>query len=119
MSPFSTFQGMREPDPLATFVPWTEAIIASQPDLAYIHMVEPRISGGSDVLEDLHGKGDSLDPIRDIATRNGMARIVAGGFTPETALKHAELTGDLIAMGRNFIGMYHSGGWSMSHLTRL
>jgi 2,4-dienoyl-CoA reductase-like NADH-dependent reductase (Old Yellow Enzyme family) len=67
----------------------------------------------------LHGKGDSLDPIRDIATRNGMARIVAGGFTPETALKHAELTGDLIAMGRNFIGMYHSGGWSMSHLTRL
>jgi NADPH2 dehydrogenase len=82
-------------------------------------MVEPRISGGSDVLEDLFGKEDSLEPIRDIATRNGIARIVAGGFTPETALKHAELTGDLIAMGRNFIGTYDSGGWSMFHLTGL
>ncbi|KAM0205124.1 hypothetical protein ACHAQI_009487 [Fusarium lateritium] len=103
MSPFSRFQGMRETDPLSVFVPWAKAIIEAQPSLAFIHAVEPRISGGSDEAAHLPKPDDTLEPVREIVSNSGVKFIVAGGFTPETAVKHANKTEDLVGFGRYFI----------------
>ncbi|KAM0563574.1 hypothetical protein ACHAPJ_001298 [Fusarium lateritium] len=103
MSPFSRFQGMREADPLAVFVPWAEAIVKAQPSLAFIHAVEPRAEGASDTPEHLRKTDDTLAPIREVVKGAGIKFIAAGGFTPESAVKHASETDDLVAFGRHFI----------------
>lgn len=46
LSPWSPFQGMRMEDPIPQFVDIIEK--ASQLDLAYLHLVESRMSGGED-----------------------------------------------------------------------
>jgi NADPH2 dehydrogenase len=94
---------MREADPLSVFVPWAKAIIKAQPSLAFIHAVEPRISGGSDEASHLPKTDDTLEPIREVISNSGVKFIVAGGFTPETAVKHANETEDLVGFGRYFI----------------
>ncbi|GKU21304.1 unnamed protein product [Fusarium langsethiae] len=103
MSPFSRFQGMREADPLSVFVPWTKAIINAQPSLAFIHAVEPRIEGGSDSPDSTPKTDDTLTPIREVVSNSNVKFIIAGGFTPETAVKHASQTDDLVGFGRYFI----------------
>lgn len=103
MSPFTRFQGMREADPLSLFVPWAQAIVDSQPSIAYLHAVEPRADGAVDTPDHLQKGVESLDPIREVATRAGVNFIAAGGFTPESALEHASETDDLVAFGRHFI----------------
>ncbi|WWD19687.1 hypothetical protein CI109_104150 [Kwoniella shandongensis] len=100
ISPFSEFQGMREKDPLSVFVPYTKAIIAAQPELAYIHSVEGR---GLGTPEDAWFKEDKLDQIRDVITPTNIKFIVAGGYSAESALEHAEKNDDLITFGRYFI----------------
>ncbi|KAF5026844.1 hypothetical protein F66182_1038 [Fusarium sp. NRRL 66182] len=103
MSPFSSFQGMREADPLSVFVPWAEAIVKAQPSLAFVHAVEPRAEGASDAPANLQKPEDTLTPIRDVLNGAGVNLIVAGGFTPESAIEHASETDDLVAFGRHFI----------------
>ncbi|KAF5647139.1 NADPH2 dehydrogenase [Fusarium sp. NRRL 52700] len=103
MSPFSRFQGMRETEPLAVFAPWAEAIIKAQPSLAFIHAVEPRIEGGSDSPHKVLEKNEDLTPIRKIVNSSEIKFIVAGGYTPDTAVMHAAQTDDLVAFGRFFI----------------
>ncbi|KAJ3527267.1 hypothetical protein NM208_g10783 [Fusarium decemcellulare] len=95
--------GMREADPLSVFVPWAKAIVKAQPSLAFVHAVEPRAAGSQDVLEHLRKAEDTLTPIRDVLNEAGIKFIVAGGYLPEAALKHASETDDLIAFGRYFI----------------
>ncbi|KAM5348268.1 hypothetical protein ACJ41O_008092 [Fusarium nematophilum] len=103
MSPFSRFQGMRETDPLALFIPWADAIVKDQQSLAFVHAVEPRADGSSDTPEHLRKAEDTLAPIREILNGAGVKFIVAGGFLPETAVKHASENDDLVAFGRHFI----------------
>lgn len=103
MSPFTRFQGMREADPLSLFVPWAQAIVNAHPSIAYIHAIEPRADGAVDMPGHLQKGAESLDPIREVVTRAGVNFIVAGGFTPESALEHASETDDLVAFGRHFI----------------
>ncbi|KAF5681211.1 NADPH2 dehydrogenase [Fusarium denticulatum] len=103
MSPFSRFQGMRETEPMAVFAPWAEAIIKAQPSLAFIHAVEPRIAGGSDSPDKILEKNEDLAPIRKIVGSSQIKFIVAGGYTPDTAVMHAAQTDDLVAFGRFFI----------------
>ncbi|RGP73163.1 nadph2 dehydrogenase [Fusarium longipes] len=103
MSPFTRFQGMREVDPLSLFVPWAQAIVDSQPSIAYIHAIESRADGAVDTPEHLQKGKETLDPIRDIVNRAGVKFIVAGGFTPDSALAHTSETNDLVAFGRHFI----------------
>ncbi|KAK8850748.1 hypothetical protein IAR55_004668 [Kwoniella newhampshirensis] len=106
MSPYSRFQGMREPKPMDTFVPWAKTILTNQPRLAYIHATEGRASGAVDTPEELITEVDTLDPIRAVVQDLGKGTrfIVAGGFLPETAKDHAEKYGDdLVAFGRYFI----------------
>lgn len=97
---------MREADPLALFVPWAKAIVKAQPSLAFVHAVEPRADGSSDTPEHLRRAEDTLAPIREVLDSAGIKLIVAGGFLPETAIKHASETDDLVAFGRYFIRMF-------------
>lgn len=105
MSPFNNYQGMREPDPLATFIPWAKTLVAAQPHLAYIHAVEARGAGvsGSDAASDKASPDDKLDDIRHIVQGAGIPFVVCGGYTPETAVAEAEKNGDIVAFGRQFI----------------
>lgn len=75
LSPWSTFQGMRMKDPIPQF---TDVINkAVQSDIAYLHLVESRISGSMDY--DGH---DRLDFAYNLW--NGPL-LVAGGYTPQEA----------------------------------
>ncbi|RSL96031.1 hypothetical protein CDV31_013638 [Fusarium ambrosium] len=77
LSPWSTFQGMRMQDPIPQF---TDIIKKTSPyNIAYLHVVESRISGS----EDANGQ-EGLDFAYD--NWNGPL-LVAGGYTPEEARK--------------------------------
>lgn len=95
---------MREDEPLELFVPWAKAIIAAQPKLAYIHAVEGRAAGATDTPVEHMKKEDQLDEIRNVVNAAGIAFLDAGGFKPESAIDHAQQTGDLVVFGRSFIG---------------
>ncbi|GAD94932.1 hypothetical protein PVAR5_3566 [Paecilomyces variotii No. 5] len=97
LSPWSTFQGMRMENPIPQF---TDIIAkANQLNLAYLHLVESRISGSED------SKGEER---LDFAYRlwNGPF-LVAGGYKPADALKLVEEeypSKDIVVVfGRSFI----------------
>lgn len=96
---------MREAEPLALFVPWAKAIVRARPTLAYVHAVEGRAVGGRDTPRHLWKVEDTLDPIRQVLVASGVRFVVAGGYLPETAMKQATETEDLVAFGRYFICM--------------
>ncbi|GMK55785.1 hypothetical protein CspeluHIS016_0208410 [Cutaneotrichosporon spelunceum] len=123
MSPFGIVQGMRETVPLDTFIPWTKAIIAAQPRLAYIHAVTPRTYGVTDMPEDMVVKSDDLQPIRNLANQAGISFISAGAYKPAGAIETADKHGDLIAFGRYFIANPDlpariAQGWELNHYDR-
>ncbi|KAB8076213.1 hypothetical protein BDV29DRAFT_170701 [Aspergillus leporis] len=99
-SPFSTFQGMRMKDP----VPQFEYLARKTAEfkLAYVHLVEPRIAGNTEV--DCAG-GDSLDFFFEAYTNAGPI-MVAGGYKAESAKEAVDLRykdrDTLVAMGRPF-----------------
>lgn len=79
LSPFSPFQGMKMADPVPQFTHFIRGLKELQ--LAYIHVVESRISGNADV--------ETTEKI-DFAVRawGGTSPVlVAGGFRPESALR--------------------------------
>jgi NADPH2 dehydrogenase len=91
---------MRMADPIPTFTYVVEQIKARHPDLAYIHLVEPRFAG----LEDVPGgapEGQQNDFIRAIWSPRPL--ITAGGYDRKIALEVAEEKDDIIAFGRLFI----------------
>lgn len=53
LSPYSPFQEMRMPIPdiKETFSLLVKSLVEKQPDLAYLHLVESRITGASDVSQ--------------------------------------------------------------------
>ncbi|CAL1710331.1 unnamed protein product [Somion occarium] len=98
LSPWEYYNEMRMDDPIPTFTYLVKRIAELYPNLAWIHVVEPRISGNFDreVPE-----GESNDFIREIWAPRPI--ISAGGYTRDIALEVAETKGDLIAFGRYFI----------------
>ncbi|OQE19338.1 hypothetical protein PENFLA_c019G01622 [Penicillium flavigenum] len=97
LSPWSTFQGMRMRNPIPQF---TDVISkAERADIAYIHLVESRISGSQDY--DGH---DTLDFAYDLW--NGPF-LIAGGYTSHEARKLVdEKYPDkdiMVIFGRHFI----------------
>ena len=123
VSPYSTFQGMKMAKPLDTFVPYvTEAV---KLPLAYVHAVEGRISGASDST-DGQSDDESLAPLRDVvkAAGHNTRFLVAGGYTAQSVLKHAEqFPDDLVAFGRLFIANPDlvdriAHGWSVNKYDR-
>ncbi|EGN94613.1 hypothetical protein SERLA73DRAFT_188595 [Serpula lacrymans var. lacrymans S7.3] len=98
LSPWSPFQDMCMEDPVPTFSYVVNQFLKHP--LAYIHVVEPRIQGGSD-FNDFVPPSHNNDFLRKIWVDRPF--ISAGGYTRESALEVAENTGNLIAFGRKFI----------------
>jgi len=106
LSPFSTFQAMREADPYETFIPWTEKLMTTWPDLAYVHVIESRVAGSTD--SDTADEKDTVQPFREIVEKRSGGKtkfMTAGGWDPKAAAEHSkQFPDDLIAFGRYFIG---------------
>ncbi|KAF7798994.1 hypothetical protein EIP86_010223 [Pleurotus ostreatoroseus] len=98
LSPWGRFNDMRMEDPKPAFAYLVNKISEQHPNLAYLHLVEPRVEGNMDRPV---GPGESNDFLRDIWAPRPF--ISAGGFTRDLALEHADKTGDLVAFGRSYI----------------
>jgi len=99
ISPWGTYQDMRMADTKPTYTHLVTELRNRHPDLAYLHVVEPRVDGSFDV--DVVPENFSNDFIREIW---GNRRLVsAGGYTRQTAIETAENKGDLIAFSRGYI----------------
>lgn len=101
LSPHSEYLGMRMADPLPTF----EYLVAELKKfgLAYLHLVEGRISGQSDTDVREGETNTSLVRIWD----NSSPVLLAGGFTPESAREVVDSTyrdyDVVVVFGRHFI----------------
>ncbi|KAJ6601074.1 NADH:flavin oxidoreductase/NADH oxidase [Mycena vulgaris] len=93
------FVDMHFDDPKPTYAHLVTQLRDRYLELAYLHIVEPRVDG-NDSAKTIKA-GSSNDFIRDIW---GARRLIsAGGYTRETALAAAEDKGDLIAFARPYI----------------
>lgn len=101
LSPWSHFQEMGMDDPIPQFSHLVQKIVENHPDMAYIHVVEPRVNGSEDRNLDTVGNHECNDFLRKIWSPRPF--ISAGGFTKETAIKTCAEKGDLVAFGRPFI----------------
>ncbi|KAF9238925.1 hypothetical protein BU15DRAFT_88172 [Melanogaster broomeanus] len=103
ISPWSKFQGMRMPNPNPTFAYLTTALRDKHPNMAYLHVTEPRLAGEQAAEFDEDGN----DFLREIwkGGKDGEKRIFisAGGYTRDIALRTAEEKGGLVAFGRPYI----------------
>ncbi|KAJ7673846.1 FMN-linked oxidoreductase [Mycena polygramma] len=102
LSPWSTFQDMRMLDPKPTFAHLVSQIKKAHPTLAYLHLVEPRITGDKDsAANDASNDNESNGFLHELWPR---PLVSAGGYTRESALARAEEgEGVLVAFGRKFI----------------
>ncbi|KAJ7793870.1 hypothetical protein B0H14DRAFT_3093905 [Mycena olivaceomarginata] len=87
-SPWSPFQDMGMTDPIPTFSYIISQLAAHHPTLAYIHLVEPRISGNTTCDADKIEKHESNDMLCALWAPRPVVR--AGGYSREGAIKAAE-----------------------------
>ncbi|KAH9074799.1 hypothetical protein EDB83DRAFT_2312312 [Lactarius deliciosus] len=101
ISPWSKFQDMGMKDPLPTFTTFIERIRDAHPDLAYIHVIEPRVDGivDGDVTDE--NRAQSNEALRKIW--GDRPYIAAGGMDGAAAINAVEKYGGLVAFGRHFI----------------
>ncbi|KAJ7157353.1 hypothetical protein C8R46DRAFT_1114236 [Mycena filopes] len=99
ISPWATFLDMQFDDPKPTYAHLVTELRDRYPDLAYLHVVEPRADGDSSALHMKHGS--SNDFIREIWGDRPF--ISAGGYTRATAIAAAESKSELVAFGRPYI----------------
>jgi NADPH2 dehydrogenase len=79
LSPFSPFQGMKMENPYPQFSHVMTKL--KKMNLAYIHLVESRISGNADI-----DSSDKLDPLIELWGKASPI-LIAGGFRPTSAMK--------------------------------
>jgi NADPH2 dehydrogenase len=89
---------MRMDDPVPTYTYLVEKIKQEFPDLAYLHVIEPRVNGAEDREPAKHESNDFLRKIW--APRPFLS---AGGYTRELGMQVADEKGDLIVYGRYFL----------------
>lgn len=91
-------------DPIPTFSHLINALTTAYPQLAYIHVVEPRVDGPN-TREYEVPEHESNDFIREIIRQNGCETklISAGAYTRESGMEAADTKGDLIAYGRLYL----------------
>lgn len=90
-----------EPDVTDTFSYVTRTIRDRFPKLAYIHIVEPRITGDSDKGGKIQ---ESNQYLRDIWSEKGeRPYLAAGGFTKELAEETIDKHGGGVVFGRYFV----------------
>ncbi|KAG8913487.1 hypothetical protein FRC00_002311 [Tulasnella sp. 408] len=106
-SPYSTFLGMRMPDPVPQFAYLTRELRDRYPDMAYIHFIEGRVHGNLDVASTVP---ETSDVFREIWQEKDKERgkqsvfLSAGGWSPESAARVVREKGGAVAFGRAFIG---------------
>lgn len=99
LSPWNTFQDMRMADHKPTFAHLVLQIKERLPDLAYLHVTEPRVANEQREVEDVPEEEEN-DFLRKIWAPRPF--VSAGGYTRDLAIKAAE-RGDVIAIGRHFL----------------
>ncbi|KAJ6541606.1 NADH:flavin oxidoreductase/NADH oxidase [Mycena capillaripes] len=101
LSPWGTWQDMEfnGGDPKPTYTYLVTQLRDRYPELAYLHVVEPRVNG-SDTLA-VVPEGHSNDFIRKIWGKKPL--VSAGGYTRQTAVAVTEEKGDLVAFCRSYI----------------
>ncbi|KAF9489858.1 FMN-linked oxidoreductase [Pleurotus eryngii] len=98
LSPWTTIHSMGMADPIPTFSYFVKTLRKRHPELAYLHVVEPRVNGIA-AVENIEGQ--SNDFIREIWAPKVF--ISAGGYDRNLAIQMADEKGDVIAFGRFFI----------------
>ncbi|KAJ3576064.1 hypothetical protein NP233_g693 [Leucocoprinus birnbaumii] len=102
LSPWSSFGGMGMDDPVPQFTYFVTRLKEDFPDLAYIHVIEPRVAGDRDHNVRAEKPHASNDFLRDMWAPRPF--ISAGGYTRQDAVKQAdERENELVAFGRTFI----------------
>ncbi|SJL10816.1 related to NADH:flavin oxidoreductase/12-oxophytodienoate reductase [Armillaria ostoyae] len=101
LSPWNRSAGMRMEDPIPTFSYLTTRVKELYPDFAFIHVVEARVDGFTDLSPEDIKEFETNDFIRKIWAPKPL--ISAGGYTRESGMETAEEKGDLIAYGRWYI----------------
>jgi N-ethylmaleimide reductase len=97
IAPSGTFNGMADSDPRTLFHHIAERL--NDFNLAYLHVIEPRIKGG-----ELIAKGQDPVAAQELSKVFHGPIIAAGGFEPDTAeATVANGLASLIAFGRQFI----------------
>ncbi|PBK87345.1 FMN-linked oxidoreductase [Armillaria gallica] len=99
ISPWNGWQDMNMKEPKPTFAHLVSQIKTQHPDLAYLHIIEPRIFGNFD--RETVGADEEKDFIRELWASKTL--IAAGGYNRQTAMEAADKTSDLITFGRHFI----------------
>ena len=104
------------PDPRPTFAYLATALRDKHPDMAYLHVIEPRLGGNIDVGATQNEDNDFLREIWN-GGKGGEERIFisAGGHTRETALRTAEDKGGLVTFGRLYIANVRFPTHSLQH----
>ena len=98
ISPWNTWQGMKMENPKPTFAFFVSQAKERFPNLAYLHAIEPIVSG----IQDSVSNGvDSNDFLREIW--GDKVYIATGGYTPQTATETVSTKGGLVAFGRHYI----------------
>ncbi|KAJ3219139.1 hypothetical protein HDU67_002472 [Dinochytrium kinnereticum] len=98
LSPWSTFGGMGDSDPITTWTTLLKEI--NKLDIAYVHLTEARVDGASDKSGEVE-EVKTLKPFREVY--NGVF-MSAGGFLPDSAeAAVARNDADCVAFGRYFI----------------
>jgi NADPH2 dehydrogenase len=92
---------MRMADPIPTYTYLVQQIKARHPDLAYLHLVEPRVDGVEKTLSGGAPPGEQNDFLRKIWSPCPI--ITTGGYDRKLALDVAEEKGDIIGFGRHFL----------------
>lgn len=98
ISPWSPFQGMKMQDPISQFTHLAQSL--ADLNLAYLHVVESRISGS----QTIKARAEQADFLMKCWAQGTI--ILAGGFTAESAEKSLEKYNQnnvLIAFGRPFV----------------
>ncbi|KAG8834754.1 hypothetical protein FRC17_007260 [Serendipita sp. 399] len=100
LSPWSDFGDMRQEQPIPTFSYLIEQLRDRYPELAYLHVVEPKIKGDKDT-----GIDRKQDETNDFARKiwGNRPYIAAGGYQPDTAEETVQRNGGMTAFGRWFI----------------
>ena len=91
---------MRMEDPIPTFTYLVTQLRDLYPNLAYIHVVEPRIAGNIEESTET-SPTDSNDFINEIWAPRPL--ITAGGYTSAEKIVAAAEKGSLVALGRYYI----------------
>ncbi|QRW20798.1 NADH:flavin oxidoreductase/NADH oxidase [Rhizoctonia solani] len=97
--------GMRMKNPIPTFAYLVSEIAQRHPELAYLHFVEPVVSGPNDAKDQVHDVGSATPNTNEFARVIWQPRpfLSAGGFTAQSAFVEAETRDTGVVMGRYFI----------------